>query len=52
MRREFMEEMMAFACRSLSHSRRHGDVERLNDSAEGRVIETENEDLKDTQDGG
>ena len=52
MRRELMEEMMTFACRSLSHSRRDGDVEQLDNIAEGRIIEPENEDLKDKQDGG
>ena len=47
MRRELMEEMVAFACRGFSHPRRDGEVEQLDHLPESRIVEAENEKLKD-----
>ena len=46
--REFREEMIGFACRGWSHSRRERDIEQLNDGAEGLIVEPKNENLKDS----
>lgn len=52
MRRELMEEMMAFACRSLAHSQWKREIKQLDDGAEGRVITPENENLENKKIGG